>query len=95
MTELLITLTCFTVVIIPAVIAFNWSLKNYLFGWDYVHHTDGGDGYISRVRKAPSSMVYYNTYDKIISVTEQEQVKWLTCLPEKYMFDVKGFEDFK
>ena len=89
MIELLITLTCFAVVIIPAVIAFNWRLKNYLFGWDYVSYQFGSSSYQSRVRKIPNGDVYYKHANIKTIINPNTKLIWLTCLPEKYMVDVK------
>lgn len=71
-----------------------YVLKNFLFGWDYV---DTGIR-IARVQEGHKDVAFYyywtNGTEPII-IKNKDSVIWLTCLPEKYMFDVKGFDGFK
>ena len=65
-----------------------YRLWNYLFGWDYIIWNNSADQGIARVKVLADGTLGYwrykitNVFDEI---KETNQVKWLTCPPEKYI----------
>ena len=64
-----------------------WRLWHKLFGWDYVYWELISMSGISRVRVAPSGLVYLKVFGLIIRVAESsfDDILFLTCSPEKYL----------
>lgn len=65
-----------------------YKILNKLFGWDYIYWQNTCAQGIARVYKSPDGIVYYYRYKttKLIDkITNQKQVIWLTCKPEKYI----------
>ena len=64
-----------------------YKILNLIFGWDYIVK---GRGYgIARIHNNPYEKYPYYweslTIDEICSITDKNQVHWLTCEPEKYL----------
>jgi hypothetical protein len=64
-----------------------WKLFNIIFGWDYIAWENTAASGIARVHKDHCGNIYYWRYKgtSVLDVIKQrQQVKWLTCSPEKY-----------
>jgi hypothetical protein len=68
-------------------ISVMYRLWNYLFGWDYVIWNNSADQGIAKVITLPDGTIGYWRY-KITNIFDEinnpNQVKWLTCSPNKY-----------
>lgn len=63
-----------------------WRLWHKLFGWDYIQWKLGPNG-ISRIRVAPSGLVYFMRLGEIINLAEPgyHKITYLTCSKDKYI----------
>jgi hypothetical protein len=65
-----------------------YRILHRLFGWDYIHWQNSADSAIARINRLPDGKIYYWRY-KITRVmdiiSEPNQVRWLTCKPDKYL----------
>lgn len=64
------------------------KILSKLFSWDYIYWQNNADQGIARVYKTPDNTVYFYRYKSIglmDKITNQKQVIWLTCKPEKYI----------
>ena len=64
-----------------------YKLWNLIFGWDYIIWSNSADQGIRRVRVLPDETIGYWRYRHIKvfdEINHPNQVKWLTCSPDKY-----------
>lgn len=70
-----------------------WKLWHRLFGFDYIYwHNSAADG-IARVWRTKCGNVVYWRYKntKVLDEIKRHQdVKWLTCVPTKYLGEERG-----